>query len=325
MAKRLFAGFGVLLCLALLGLWWLDLGRGPPHAAAQVAPAEIPVTPGVVTAKNVPVYLQGIGTVQAFNIVTVKTRVDGPIVKVAFTEGRRSSRVTCCSRSTRVPTRRPWRRRWPPRKGPGPACDGAGRSGRATAAWSVRGFQTRQSFDDQQRAGGAASGRDQGRRGADRHRAAQPRLTPRSARRSTAARAPAWSISAICVRATANTPAGDDHPDEADLCQLHAAAGQPGRDPAAAAEGAAGRDRAIRRRQDGAGDGKLSLIDNMIDQATGTILLKATFANEDEKLWPGEFVSRAGALRMRQRGRHGAVADGAARPGRRLCLCHRQG
>ena len=33
-------------------------------------------------------FLQGIGTVQAFNTVTVKTRVDGAIVKVAFTEGQ---------------------------------------------------------------------------------------------------------------------------------------------------------------------------------------------------------------------------------------------
>lgn len=36
--------------------------------------------------------------------------------------------------------------------------------------------------------------------------------------------------------------------------------------------------------------GKLMLIDNQIDQTTSTIRLKASFANEDEKLWPGEFV-----------------------------------
>ena len=37
--------------------------------------------------------------------------------------------------------------------------------------------------------------------------------------------------------------------------------------------------------------GKLLLIDNAIDQATATIRLKAMFANEDERLWPGEFVN----------------------------------
>jgi len=37
--------------------------------------------------------------------------------------------------------------------------------------------------------------------------------------------------------------------------------------------------------------GKLLLIDNVIDQSTATIRLKAMFPNEDERLWPGEFVN----------------------------------
>jgi membrane fusion protein, multidrug efflux system len=36
--------------------------------------------------------------------------------------------------------------------------------------------------------------------------------------------------------------------------------------------------------------GKLLFIDNQIDQSTGTFRLKARFGNEDERLWPGEFV-----------------------------------
>jgi multidrug efflux system membrane fusion protein len=36
--------------------------------------------------------------------------------------------------------------------------------------------------------------------------------------------------------------------------------------------------------------GRLMLIDNEIDQTTSTIRLKATFENADEQLWPGEFV-----------------------------------
>ncbi len=38
-------------------------------------------------------------------------------------------------------------------------------------------------------------------------------------------------------------------------------------------------------------EGKLTLIDNAVDQATGTIRLKARFDNEEERLWPGAFVS----------------------------------
>ena len=54
--------------------------------------------------------------------------------------------------------------------------------------------------------------------------------------------------------------------------------------------------------------GKLTLIDNQIDQATGTLRLKATFENADERLWPGEFVNvrlvidvRVGAVTVPER------------------------
>jgi multidrug efflux system membrane fusion protein len=38
-------------------------------------------------------------------------------------------------------------------------------------------------------------------------------------------------------------------------------------------------------------EGFLSFVDNTVDSATGTIRLKATFQNADERLWPGQFVS----------------------------------
>jgi membrane fusion protein, multidrug efflux system len=37
--------------------------------------------------------------------------------------------------------------------------------------------------------------------------------------------------------------------------------------------------------------GTLLLIDSIVDQASATIRLKAMFANEDEKVWPGDFVN----------------------------------
>ena len=37
-------------------------------------------------------------------------------------------------------------------------------------------------------------------------------------------------------------------------------------------------------------DGKLTFVDNSVDASTGTITLKAVFANADDKLWPGQFV-----------------------------------
>jgi len=56
-----------------------------PVAAPQPA---IPVTAATAERHDVPIYLTGLGTVQAFNTVTVKTRVDGELLKVAFTEGQ---------------------------------------------------------------------------------------------------------------------------------------------------------------------------------------------------------------------------------------------
>ncbi len=46
--------------------------------------------------------------------------------------------------------------------------------------------------------------------------------------------------------------------------------------------------------------GTLSTIDNLIDQTTATYRLKATFANNDEKLWPGEFVNARLLLEVRK-------------------------
>src|SRR5262245_25343643 len=49
--------------------------------------------------------------------------------------------------------------------------------------------------------------------------------------------------------------------------------------------------------------GELMLVDNQIDQTTSTIRLKARFANDDDRLWPGEFVR----LRVHANTRDGAV------------------
>jgi multidrug efflux system membrane fusion protein len=37
--------------------------------------------------------------------------------------------------------------------------------------------------------------------------------------------------------------------------------------------------------------GKVTFIDNTVDTTTGTIRLKATFGNEEKRLWPGQFVN----------------------------------
>ncbi len=57
-------------------------------ARGGMAAGPVPVIAGTVTTKSVPLYLDGLGTVQAFNSVTVHSRVDGQLMQVAFTEGQ---------------------------------------------------------------------------------------------------------------------------------------------------------------------------------------------------------------------------------------------
>ena len=42
--------------------------------------------------------------------------------------------------------------------------------------------------------------------------------------------------------------------------------------------------------------GHITFVDNNVDQTTGTIRIKATFPNEDRRLWPGQFVNVVVAL-----------------------------
>lgn len=56
------------------------------------------------------------------------------------------------------------------------------------------------------------------------------------------------------------------------------------------AEGALETKAIIRGEEDRPVLGKLTFIDNTVNQATGTIRLKATFENADARLWPGQFV-----------------------------------
>ena len=81
-------------CLLLLTAWWIwprGGGARVPGAAGHLGAgggAPVPVVAGQVEQKDVPIYLEGLGTVQAFNTVTVHTRVDGQLDKVLFTEGQ---------------------------------------------------------------------------------------------------------------------------------------------------------------------------------------------------------------------------------------------
>jgi multidrug efflux system membrane fusion protein len=78
----------VLAAAALLLVAWRAIVHRPADAATRNEPAAIAVDTAAVTHADVPIYLQGLGTVQAFYTVTVKARVDGELQKIGFTEGQ---------------------------------------------------------------------------------------------------------------------------------------------------------------------------------------------------------------------------------------------
>jgi multidrug efflux system membrane fusion protein len=83
----------ILLALVLGGIWFYthrpaSTAAGGPGGKSRGAGGPVPVVEGTVVKKDVPIYLEGIGTIQALNTVTVHTRVDGQLEKVAFEEGQ---------------------------------------------------------------------------------------------------------------------------------------------------------------------------------------------------------------------------------------------
>lgn len=84
--KRAFLG-GLALAVLLLIAWRVIVHSGA-DAASRTAPPAIAVDTAAVGHSDVPIYLEGLGTVQAFYTVTVTARVDGEIQKIGFTEGQ---------------------------------------------------------------------------------------------------------------------------------------------------------------------------------------------------------------------------------------------
>ena len=66
-----------------------QMGRDKARAAASATgqPA-VPVTIAIAEARDVPVVIRGLGNVQAYKTVAIRSRVEGQIVKISFEEGQ---------------------------------------------------------------------------------------------------------------------------------------------------------------------------------------------------------------------------------------------
>jgi len=78
--------------VAVLGLLLMSLGcnggGSKPTMARAASGQPIPVGVAAAEKRDLPVYLSGLGSVLAFNTVSVKSRVDGQLVQVNFKEGQ---------------------------------------------------------------------------------------------------------------------------------------------------------------------------------------------------------------------------------------------
>ena len=83
----------VLLCLLVIAaigwaIWFFPASNPATKGRDREAGQTIPVLTVVASTRDVPIYQDGLGTVQAFYTVTIKAMVDGPLLSVDFKEGQ---------------------------------------------------------------------------------------------------------------------------------------------------------------------------------------------------------------------------------------------
>jgi len=290
MARRAIGAVGIIGLAAIGVICWLALRSQAPIAAAQTAPQAIPVTAGVVAAQDVPIFLNAIGTVQAYNMVAIKSRVDGQIVRIDFKEGQDVKAGDPLFQIDPRPFQAALDQAQASKQKDEAQLAGAQLDLERYEKLIGTGYQTRQSYDNQKATVAQLQAAIKGDEA--QISTAKLNLSYADIRSPIDGRTGARLVDkGNLVHSNDNNPlvmvtevkpifVSFTLPQETldDVRENHK--GSPLAVYAYTGDG---------KKQ--LAEGKLTLIDNTIDQATGTIHLKARFDNEDERLWPGEFVS----------------------------------
>ncbi|HYI73391.1 MAG TPA: efflux RND transporter periplasmic adaptor subunit [Skermanella sp.] len=283
--------------IAAGGVWYALFGGGvaaKPDGRPQ-APA-VPVTVATVTRQDVPLLMEGIGTVQPLNIVTIRSRVDGELQKVMFTEGQEVKAGDPLAQIDPRPFKAALDQAVAKKAQDEAQLANAQRDLERYEALARKDFSSRQQSDTQK----AQVAQFQAMVQADQASidSAQVQLDYASIRSPIDGRTGFRLVDQGNI-VHAGDAAGivvvtQTHPVSVVFTlpesEVHDVA-------EAMARGAL--TVLVNSRENGKhlADGVLKLIDNQIDETTGTIRLKAEFANTDDKLWPGEFVTARLLLR----------------------------
>jgi membrane fusion protein, multidrug efflux system len=265
-------------------------GGEPAKAARTSGPAPIPVTTATASKRDLPIYLTGLGSVQASFTVGIRPQVDGKLESVLFTEGQQVKKGDVLAKIDPrlfIAALDQARAR---RMQDEAQLISAQKDLSRSRTLVDKSFQTQQVLDQQQ------AKVDQLIASIDADVAAietaQTQLdytlitAPSDGRMGVRNIDPGnivhASDSAAIATLTLTRPA-------AVLFTLSARSLNDVRDalargPVEVTAFSQDNTRALSK-------GTLLLIDNFVDQASATMRLKAMFANEDDKLWPGDFVN----------------------------------
>jgi membrane fusion protein, multidrug efflux system len=284
---------GAVLALTAVTAMPRVVSNSVPAAEAQTPPPTapgVPVTAGTVAAADVPVFLNALGTVQAYNMVTIKSRVDGQIVKVAFNEGQDTKAGAPLIQIDPRPFQAALDQAVATREKDQAQLVSAQADLARWAELVTTGAKSRQTYDQQK----AMVGTLQASIKADEAQIETARLNLGYAD----IRAPIDGRLGIRMVDVGNMVRATDATGLITVSQLKpifVSFTVPQEHLHKIHEKQAGGDLTVLAyggdNKTQLSEGKLTVIDNAIDQPTGTIRLKGTFANTDERLWPGEFVN----------------------------------
>jgi membrane fusion protein, multidrug efflux system len=297
--RRILMYCAVVIAVGGLGAWYLHQGPEPVRAARSSTPAPIPVTVATATKQDLPIYLTGLGSVQASFTVGIRPQVDGKLETVLFTEGQQVKKGDVLARIDPRLYLAALDQAKARRMQDEAQLISAQKDLSRSRTLVDKSFQTQQVVDQQQGKVDQLIASINADEAAIETVQAQLDYTlitaPSDGRMGVRNIDPGnivhASDSAAIATLTLTKPA-------AVLFTLSARSLNEMRDAIAR-----GPVEVTALSQDNArvlSKGTLLLIDSFVDQASATMRLKAVFANEDDRLWPGDFVNARVSLEVRR-------------------------